>query len=923
MRRGMLTAMFLGLLVLVCSGTGQPPLSGQEAAGVIAGTVFDAATGTPIPGVRVRVAGLAKFEATTDEQGQYQLELPPGEYVLQLEAPGYLPAQVAGVLVKPNEVTDGTTLLSRAEAVTKVEVTGRLDEVSTVSKTLLERKQAGAVTDAISTDEISRLNASDAAEALARLAGVQVDDRGFVFVRGLGERYSTTRLNGSLVPSPDPERRVVALDLFPAGLVDQIRVVKSYTPDLPGEFSGGLVDIRTLQFPPQKFFRVSFSTGFNSRTTFRNFLSYPGGAWDAFGFDDGTRDLPAGIPRDKRLFRGSFSPEQLQEFGRAFTPNWDPKTVSSMRPAQSYNLAGGASFGKLGIVGAASFSNVSQSLDQVFKLYTNQGQGVATRWTDYEEFRTGSEYARLGGVLNVAYRLSVGHRLLWRNTFSHDGEKEARLFGGYNGGTDAVLRGQRLIWIERGVVSTQVGGEHLTGFRNSLLRWSLSLSRSNRDEPDTREVLWIERGTQFQFFSTAESGVRFYGYLDEKLSEPSLEWSLPFFRGGVAGQVQLGVMATLRDRQFQSRRFRYVPVVARNLDLTLPANQLLAPENISPLKIEVREITRATDSYTAAMDIYAGYAMADVSLGRRWRLVGGVRVEDALQQVRTLDPYNPLAVPVVSRLWNRDALPAVSLVYSLTPRQNLRWAYGRTLARPDFRELSPFDYTDVVGGWATVGNPDLKRTSIDNVDFRWEWFPANDQLVAVGGFYKKFANPIELSFEPGITLRRTYANAEGARNRGIEVEVRRRLGFMPEKAGSFLLMANFALIDSRIQIPSEQRATVTHLVRPLMGQSRYLLNATLDWTRPRWRSGARLLVKAVSRRLAGVGTFGLDDIYQEGDVLVDLVYDYTLSEKRGWTLRFSAENLTDNEFRWTQGGLVHRSFRLGRTYSIGLGFSLF
>ena len=891
--------------------------------GYLAGTVFDAASGRPIPGAKVEVVGGTGASATTDAEGQYVLELPAGTYSLRVTAPGYLPGELTELTVSSGEVTDGSTLLTFAEASTRVEVVERLDTITTTARLVEQRQFAAAVTDGISGEEMSRLNASDVADALRRLTGIQVNQQGHVFVRGLGERYSLTRVDGASTPSPEPERRVVPLSLFGTELIDQVQVIKAYTPDLPGEFSGGSVEVHTRNFPTQPFLRAGFKQAFNTRTTFRPFWTYPGGAWDAFGFDDGTRRIPSLVPSDRRLFRNLFTPEQLQEFGRAFSVNWQPTLLKRARPGQDYSLVGGGTFGALGLSGALAFGNDLQSRQQVFRLYTNQGDGRGTPWTQYDDFEVGREHAQLGAALHASYRISAAQRVSVRNLLVHDADKEARIFTGYNGGTDALMRSERLDWVERQIRSTTFTGEHSTRVWNSLLRWRFQWATSHRDQPDLREVLWIQRGQRFQLFNSPDSAVRFFGYLSEDLHEPALDWSVPFYRSSLAGQLRLGGQLTLRKRDFWSRRFRFVPITARNLDLTLPANKLLAPANIHPTGFELREITRATDAYGAELHMASAYAMADVNLGGRWRLVAGVRVEDADQKVITEDPYNPLAVPVVARLRNRDALPAISLVWNLTKKQNFRLAYSRTVSRPDFRELSPFDFTDVVGGWATVGNPKLKRAAIRNVDASWEWFPGGDQVVAVSGFWKEFVDPIELMFEPGITLRRTYANARWARNRGFEVELRRRFQSLPHYMGQLAVVTNFAVIDSRVRVPDEQRYTVTNLVRPLMGQSRYVFNSVVDWSRPDWRSSCRVLLNAVSRRLAAIGTFGLEDIYQEPDVFLDLVYDLTLSETGSWTLRFVGENLTDHQFRWTQGGLLHQQFRLGRTFKLGFSFSVF
>ena len=921
-----LTIVLAGAVII--AGMAVPAGLAQDAAGAVGtvmGTIYDATTGAPVRGAQVEVVDLPEGQTITDVDGQYAVKLPVGTYTIRITSANYFAAEVEGVVITANEITDGSTVLALASNVTAVEVVEKVDALASSAESVIaQRRLAQTVTDAISSEEISRTTASDAASALAKVTGIQVTSQGFVYVRGLGERYSATTLNDAVVPTTEPEKRVVPLDLVPAKLIDKISVTKSYTPDLPGEFSGGLVQMQTVEFPTSKLLQVSMSTGFNSRTTFKEFASYPGGGRDFLGFDDGTRSLPSSIPNDARLFRGSFTPEEFQQFGRAFSANWEPEPIASMRPEQSYSVTAGNTFGKLGVIGAITFTNAPQNYEEMFRMYSNAGGGKQQIWTQYDDWKAGSESSRLGGVLNLAYRFSPAHKLQFRNTLTHDSEKEARVFSGFNGGTDEPMSSERLRWIERSLFSTQVEGEHVTGLWNSLLTWQFSASSSTRNEPDLREVLRLQQGQDRAFFNSPNSGMRFYSKLNETIYEPSVAWSLPFYKGGLSGSLKIGFRATLRDRDFVGRRFRFQLVRPFGLDLSTPSNELFAPENITPERFELREITRGTDSYTADMTTYGGFAMADIALSPKWRLIGGLRIEDADMRTVTVDPFVPGSQPAESSLVNRDPLPAFNAVYAINPRMNLRFAYGRTLSRPDFRELSPFEFTDVVGGWVTVGNPALKRTKIDNIDARWEWFLGGDQLIAAGYFYKRFDDPIELIFEPGITSRRTFANAETAVNQGIELEMRRQLGPLTRNAmRDFALGVNFTFVDSNITIPDAIATTVTNLRRPLMGQSRYIFNGALDWVKPGWRSSARGQANYVSRRITDVGTFGLQDIYQEANTSVDLIYDFLLREQGAWKIRFSAENLTDNEFLWTQDGDLQRRYLLGRTYKLGLSFSVF
>ena len=900
----------------------------QAGTGKISGEVLDSQTGRPIAGAALAIDGQSSQSTVTDSSGRFVITISPGTYQLHIAAPNYLPVDLTDVKVQAGATTEASTLMSNKALVTTVEVVEKASAVGATTEALLqERKLSPVVSDSISHEELAAGTASDAAGALEKVTGVSVVGEGFVFVRGLGERYSATQLNGAVVPTTEPEKRVVPLDLFPTGMIENIQIAKTYTPDLPAEFAGGLVNIRTVAFPTQKAFVVTAKTGFNTVTSFNPYLTSPGGGVaDFFGYGAGSRGLPAIIPRDQRLFPGQFTPQQFQEFGRAFSDNCQPATVDGERPAVDWSASGGGTFGRFGIVGALSFSNQPQTYNEVQRYFrpgiSPTQPEVFTYYPDYHQY---IDSARLGAIFNLAVRLNPNSDLVFRNTYTHEAEDSAREFAGHDRYLDTDLSAERLRYVERSLYSTGVEGNHsVPDWHNSLFHWQFTYSRSGRDEPDLREVFrnLLPNG-KYVFSGTSTSGLRFFNSLTDGIYEPQADYSIPFFKGQVTGLVKTGFRATIRRRNFQARRFVFQPQNISTLDLYLPSDELFAPDNIRPGGFQIIEYTRGTDTYSADMNIYAGYAMVDLALGPRWRIVGGVRFEDSDQIVTTIDNQVPNSQPVTATLHNTDPVPSVNVIYAFTPRQNFRLSYSRTLSRPDFRELSPFDFTDVQGGFTVVGNPNLLRATINNYDARWEWFPGGEQLVAASFFAKQFKNPIERTMLPSNDLRQSFANAAGARNIGVELEFRRSLGTLWSKLREFGVSTNFTFVDSNIDLRDEDATIVTSQSRPLLGQSRYIANGILEWRRPKWHSDAKFFSNYVSRRISNVGFLGLPDLYQEGNTFLDFTYRYLLGEKGKWSIRLEAENLGDNDFRWTQGGVVQRDYHLGRTFQIGFGYSFF
>lgn len=903
-------------------------LLAQSETGTVTGQVFDASNGQPIRGVQIEINGQSSPDMVTDTDGRFTLKVSPGAYKLRFTSDRYTETTVDEVQVTAGQVTEASTVMQVKGAVTTVDVVEKVGALASTAEAMLtERKLAQVVSDGLSAEEIKNSPASDAAGAVEKVTGVSIVDNGYVYVRGLGERYSSTMLNNAMIPTTEPERRVVPLDLFPANLIESIKVLKTYSADLPGEFSGGLVQMQTVEFPPAKSLRVSMSYGFNSLSTFNRFGNYPGGGLDWAGFDDGARGLPSIIPNDQRLFVGNFTPEQFQQFGRAFANNYEIKPIDSMRPTQTYSVSGGNTFGRVGLVGAVTFSNSPQRIPQIQRFLVNSGGGQAQIFSDFNTFEVNSQGVRLGAVLNASVRLTPNNKIIFRNTLTRDSEKEARLLEGLNGAQGNIVQDQRLRWVERGLLSTGIEGDHaVSSWGNSVFHWQFTYSTSKRDEPDLREVIYgLNPDTnRYTFLNLPESGMRFFSNLNDKIYEPQADWSKPFFAGSISGIFKVGFRSTIRRRDFEGRRFRYLPVRASTLDFNQPPNVLFGPDNIRPDGFVIREITRGTDTYDASMDIYGGYALVDLALGPRWRLVSGLRYEDANITVTTIDPLIPGGIPSIANLSNRDPLPSVNLIYALTPRQNIRAGFGRTVNRPDFRELSPFEFTNVVGGYSTTGNPDLQRASINNYDVRWEWFTGGNQVIAASYFYKRFTDPIEQIYVPTASeLRQSFLNVAGANNQGVELELRKNMSAISKKLSDFAVQSNFTFVDSQVEIPVDRFPQLTSRERPMVGQSRYIVNVIAEWLKPAWRSNMRFYVNSVSRRLTDVGTFQLPDVYQERTTFLDLVYKFTPVKEGKWNIRFSAENLTDNHYKYTQANFTVRDFRIGRTYTVGTSYEFF
>ena len=910
-------------LWLVMSGWITPPVAVAQNGALmvrVTGVVIDAVNAQPLPGVTVVIVGSGE-PTVTELDGRYSLMVPPGEHQVRLSLEGFQDKtiRITAEEGKPIELSTAMTIGGFTEEVT-VTAEAQTAESSTAAAQLLERRRASVISDNLGSQEMKQNADSNAATALQRVTGLSVVDNQYVFVRGLGERYSNTTLNGAIIPSTQPERRVVSLDMFPAGLLDNVSVIKSYTPDRSAEFAGGLVEIIPSKLPNRPVFNLSYEMGFNSVTTAEGLFDYAGGATDWLAKDDGRRDLPAQIPGRRVIRGGIFTPDlgfnrqELEAFGEAFENLWEP-TSESGGNANQWSAVYGNRWGALGLLASFNQDQKPQFRDEIQKYFRTDETGL-TEFSDYtyEAYEVKSSWS---GVLNGGYQLNPNHRLSFQGFSTNSGLRETRSFEGFNADAGRDLFNTRLLWVEENLNSAQVTGEHFfPTLSNSRLEWRGAYSRSNRDEPDLRETLYEEIDGRFQLADESQSGFRMFNDLDEDAVDFGVHWSASFTSwNSLPTMIKFGPHYTRRERDFSSRRFRFIPTNVIGFDLTQSPEQLFSAANIGPV-FELREETRATDTYAAEQDIFGIYGMMDLPINDRWRIVAGLRLEQFDQRVDTFDLFDTDVDgdldTIQARIEETDVFPAVNLVHAVRPDQNLRVGFSQTVNRPEFRELAPFEFTDIVGGRAIVGNPDLTRSLIQNYDVRWEWFPRGDEVVAASFFYKNFNDPIERFVEPTAQLRTSFQNAESARNVGLELEGRKLV------APGVFIGANYTYVDSSITLAASQTNVLTSLERPLAGTSSNLFNGFVEGRRAGLT--ARLLWNYFDDRIVDVGSLGLPDIYEKGRSSIDLVAQYRFPR---FNIRFAADNLADEPIEYTQGGQIQRAFKYGRTFSFQFGFSAF
>lgn len=915
--------------------------------GLLEGQILSVEDGQPVAGARIFVSG-TPIDVQTDAEGRYRIELPPGDYSLSVLAASFNAQTITDIQIASEQTASRAIELTPAGlelpdfVVLEPYVEGSLAAFAE------ERRSSSAVTDVLGAEQISRAGDSDAAGALKRVTGLTLVDGKFIYVRGLGERYSSVLLNGAQIPSPDPTRRVVPLDLFPTDILEGVVIQKTYSADMPAEFAGGTIQLRTKSVPESFFLRASIGLGYADGTTGEDGLRYAGGNDDWTGFDDGTRELPSSIAqatsggqviRPRSAFNpNGFTAQEIEVFGDDLADVYEI-TRRGLGPEGSMALSGGGSyqFGEagpeLGIITALRYSQSWDSRDEIRRNYQNSDAGLTLR--DELMIERTERNIDLSGYTAVGLKINDNHSLSGNVTLVRTTQDEARISTGNVDNQD--LQRSRLEWVENELIARQLQGEHLIPQLGDLAaNWNYTRATATRYEPNTREYRYdvLADGSR-RFSQFADSNSTVFGDLEDNSESWDTSFSWPWqFAPTSSVKLLFGVGDLDRDRVSGVRRFTY------NFGRLVPPGLINEPNpedifndtNIFPNGIALVETTTASDTYTAtqALDYY--FAGFDLGLWEKYRLVAGWRRESNFQQVTTRDIARPNNPPVVSTIEQEDILPAFSATWYINGESQLRLGYSETVSRPDFRELSPSPFLDPLLDAITIGNPDLKPAEIENIDLRYEYYFSPTESFSIAAFRKTFVNPIEKQRVPGVGVLLELANALGADNRGVELDLYKSLSivqlwdWLDRHSSRFIpwqdiyLGLNYAYIDSNIVLDPAQSAFNTNSERQLEGQSPYVVNFQLAYQEPEGKSDWTLLYNRFGERIVQVGIAGQPDIFEEPFDQLDFVYRRHF--ERGMTLGVRLRNLLDPEARFVQGPEVTRSFKKGREFAISLSWKL-
>ncbi len=904
--------------------------STSASVGTLSGRITCNKTNEPIAGVGI-VVEEAQVDTVSDSDGRFELTLPVGVYKLSFSHMDFLPKKIRDVAVVEDRPTVRNVQLTDMYKMSVMVVSG--SQIAGSIPSLLEEKRAApSVVDVLSAEEMSRAGDSDIAQALRRVTGLNLAEGKYVYVRGMGERYSSVLLNGANLAGTDPNRRVIELDLIPTGVLEAAVIQKSYSPDLPGAFGGGNILLRTKTYPDRFFATLSASTAYQTNTTFKDGYRYEGGGLDFLGADDGTRSLPEIIP-DEKIQTVKYTADELKEFGKSFSDIYDveKKTIPpdldlGFNIGDRFDAADGDV-----VLGYTMGLKYKQSwmtqTDEIFKKLNlgHSGVEVGDDW----DYNWTERKIVTSGLLNLGTELFRDHKLSTTTLYLRNTSDTARDDVGFVDDEDAYIRQTSLSWVERSLLVQQISGTHLFPEASDLgIDWSYTYAHGRYFVPDERITHYFleDDRQEWALFGGYGQDERNYKNMDDDSHDFSADASLPLEPGFVKElTLKTGYRHTFRKRDSTIRRFRFTHKDLQKAYEIIRSEEsledILTDENFDAGIFELRETTQPSDKYSALERINAVYGMADVRINDAFGITGGIRFEDSHLNI---DTFELAGTEIDQDLDNRDYLPAVSGTWFIDDETKLRAAYGETLCRPDFKELSRAPFFDPVTKRIVRGNPDLQEAHIKNYDLRLEHFFSPDEIASISVFYKTFTNPIERVQVESVQEERTYINADSAYLYGFELELNKNLSFIHDALFNFFVGANFTYIKSEAEVGegrSDLEVDVTNNKHPLQGQPEYLMNFMIGYDDQGLGLLSLLLLNVQGKTIDAVGTDDLPDQFREPFYQLDYVLSYKLAEDL--TIRFEAENLLDPRDEYTQGGVTTRSFRKGRKFTVGLEYALF
>jgi TonB-dependent receptor len=869
--------------------------------GTIRGTVIDHSTGGPLIGVAALIEGTSTG-AVSDFDGKFEMATAPGNYNVRISYVGYASVTIKEVTVSADQVTvlDNIQIQEDVEQLVEFIVTAEMLNTTEEALLTVKRKSANLL-DGISSANFRKIGDSDAAAAIKRVPGVSIEDGKYVYVRGLGDRYTKSTLNSVDIPGLDPNRNTIQMDMFPTSLLDNIIVYKSFTADLPADFTGGIVDITTKDFPDEKTMSISASAGYNPHMHLNNnYLTYAGGGTDFLGFDDGTREIPTSksldVPQYARVVGRSES--QAGHRFRGVLDNFNP-TLAAMRERSAMDFGLGFNWGNQLVKGKNTvgyiFSLVYKNETEFYQgaEYGRYGKGSSEK-TELEvrEFQKGDfgiNNVSLSGLAGIAlkrdrskYKLNLFH--------SQNGTSKAGIFTYENSdlGANFTANQHNLEYSERSMTNILLNGVHYNTSGSWEIEWKLSPTRSHIEDPDIRYTRIRTDGGNYSIGSESGYPERIWRFLEEDNLVGNVDATKEYNFMGKLATLKFGGGYTYKQRDYEIQNFQIIP---QGVFITGNPDQLFQEENLWPTnasaslgtRYEALFLPNNPNQYNANAGNAAIYISNEFNPGENLKAILGIRAENYVQHYTGRNQQG-LVLNNEKVLGDMDFFPSVNLIYALAENQNLRFSYSKTIARPSFKEASFAEILDPLTGRTFIGgffrdvnsegeviwDGNLTATRVNNFDLRWELFQRKGQTIGVSGFYKTFDNPIEIVQYVQAPNNFQARNVGNGQVMGIELELRQNLGAISGSFENFSINGNFTFTESQIAMsPTEYESreknerigeTIVN-TRDMAGQAPYIINAGLSYQGQRNGIQTGIYYNVQGETLQFVGIADKPDVY--------------------------------------------------------------
>lgn len=871
----------------------------QQETGSISGNVSDSVE--TVIGAVVVVEGNNTLGAFTDTDGNFVIKnVKPGTYNILVTYFGYKPLKVENVTVEAGKTTEMGNVIMQidAEESQEVVVVGT-KTTNTEEAAVKETKESKEVINVISAEQISKSQDRDAAQVMQRIPGVTLIQNRFIMVRGLSERYNSVLLNGAVAPSSEADTKAFSFDLIPSNMIDRVTVYKSGSYDQPADFSGAVVRVYTRNSIDENVTQLSLTGGFRAGTTFKTFGRMEGQGGDILGFGAGKRDFPSDFPEmvtDPSLTGSMNDVTKVEQQSASLANSWDINKTKAY-PDGRLNFLFGRKITlgsvKISSINNLSYSNTLQYAQIERHSYWNYDANNESQVKEQSKDQFYSNDVRLGVLSNWSFILGHNHKIDFRNMFSQLASSDVTERAGFNNEKSTEFNFYSLRYSANGIYSTQLQGSHTLNKERTKFLWLAGYANISRKEPDWRRYSYQRAlGSSDDFTlvipsnTSATDNARFFTNLKENGFTGNVEVEHKLVKNADSSgiSVKVGAFVDYKTREYYARWMSYARGIT--FDNSLDTVQIGDVQNNIDYfdGFSLREGTRPTDRYTAQGFLIAGYAGLNIPFLKKFNLSTGVRLESYNQSLS--DALTLLVDTNVTRL-----LPSANLSYNFTKKMLVRFGYARTLNRPEFRELSPFAFYDFNLKTDKVGNPDLKTADIHNFDLRWELYPSSDEMIAIGVFYKKFINPIEVYQVPtGSNPAFRFGNGAEAVSQGVELEIRKSLGFI--SSGSvleqFSVLFNGALIASEIRLDSTGSTSSLQIdKRAMQGQSPYVVNTGLYFNSKKSGWQASLMYNVFGPRIFAVGDLQIRTMYEMQRHLLDLTITKNVNDRLGIRLGIS------------------------------------